>query len=127
MNDENSWVEYGRKIEREEIVKELSFELDGSWDQKYVKLFESAMGRIVARIKERGEKKAREECPHCDGAGIRNWATVCPYCHGEGEKKPGKIEKLGEDPFDLMKSPWDEGFRKINELIDAVNEMRGKA
>ncbi len=46
----------------------------------------------------------------------------------EARRKPelGRIEKLGTIPHNLVESPWDEGFRKINELIDAVNEMRGK-
>jgi hypothetical protein len=63
--------------EREEIIKMLE------------DIYESGRGALndaIGILKARGEKKL--ECHYCDGAGIRNWATVCLYCNGDGRKKP---------------------------------------
>jgi hypothetical protein len=54
----------------------------------------------------------------------RGWEDAAAYIEMHDKKKPGRIEKLVEGPFDMLKSPWDEAFRKINEIIDHLNEAK---
>jgi hypothetical protein len=54
----------------------------------------------------------------------RGWRDAAEWIRARGEKKPGMIARISkEDWADGRELLW----RTMNELIDAVNEMRGKA
>jgi hypothetical protein len=76
---------------------------------------------ILDRLKRANKQITRGNDSFSNGwkRGIEDACQVVLNC----KRELWKIEKLGEGPFDLLKSPYDEAFRKINEIIDRLNEM----
>ena len=136
FSDVKAEIEAAVQREREEIVRDLlckemwyenyALGMRDSCEKEHQRIKADIIHETIDLIKARG-KKTRRTCFLC-GAPVDSEPVVVRIGERfvglrERYEKPGKIEKLSPNyPAPLQF----ELESKINELIDAVNEMRGR-